>query len=121
MILFVEDEDTIRELTCQFLRLRGLEVEPVASVADAEAAIRRLGDSLQLAVVDHELPDGVGWAVVERIYADRGPLPIIYVSGYYSLPPSGDSDLDENAVTFMRKPYELPELVDAIKSLVAGE
>lgn len=63
-ILLVDDEPGILEALTSYLRLRGFEVVPARSCADAMASIAAC--SLDCVVTDQRLPDGFGRDIVER-------------------------------------------------------
>jgi two-component system OmpR family response regulator len=111
-ILVVDDEPNIVDVLSMALRFQGFEVASAASGADALAAVDRFKP--QLMVLDVMLPDMEGFEVAERLGAQRGPLPIIFLTArdatedkLRGLTTGGDD--------YMTKPFSLEELVARIR------
>ena len=87
IILLIEDEPVLTEVTGFRLELLGFEVETATSAEEAFAAIqRRLPDAI---ILDLGSPDMGGLALTERLSNDpkTSPIPIMAISS--------NADLDE--------------------------
>ena len=115
-ILLVEDEGVIRLMTAEILRDEGFEV---VEAWDGDEAARLLDgrDGFDVLFTDVRMPgtlDGIDVAVHAR---RRYPaLPVLVVSGYAAQLMSRLGALEPAAV-FISKPYDLDEVVDALRRL----
>jgi DNA-binding response OmpR family regulator len=115
-ILFVEDEDLIRELNAEELAEAGFELVVVESGDDALEALDNDAEPFCALVTDVNLGDGAdGWDVGKRARELDDKIPVIYVSG---------ASADEwqtkgvpNSV-ILDKPFTPSQLVAAIRSLL---
>ena len=115
-ILLVEDEGLIRLMTAEILRDEGFEV---VEAWDGDEAARLLDglDGFDVLFTDVRMPgtlDGIDVAVHAR---RRYPaIPVLVVAGYAAQLMSRLGALDPAAV-FISKPYDLEEVVDALRRL----
>jgi two-component system OmpR family response regulator len=106
-ILVVDDEESLRDLVGSALRFVGYEVSSVANGFDA---LRRLKDtSVDLVVLDVNLPDIDGFDVCRRMRRDGDATPVVFLTAR--------SDLDDLRTGFghggddyLTKPFSLEEL-----------
>jgi two-component system OmpR family response regulator len=106
-ILVVDDEESLRDLVGSALRFAGYEV---ASVANGFDALRHLkGTSVDLVVLDVNLPDIDGFDVCRRMRRDGDATPVMFLTAR--------SDLDDLRTGFghggddyLTKPFSLEEL-----------
>jgi CheY-like chemotaxis protein len=80
-LLVVEDNDRERDSILELLGHDDIEIVPVASGADALAALRR--DRIDCCVVDLRLPDMTGFELLERLQADEAlrSIPVVVFTG----------------------------------------
>ena len=121
MILLVDDEALLRDVTRDYLTLKRFAVTAVENVTAAYAAIDELGDRLALVITDHRLPDGTGWDVAAYARRMQPALPVILVSGYSELPTQDGDAVDMTRVTFLPKPFEMSDLVDEINRALEAD
>jgi CheY-like chemotaxis protein len=78
VVLFVEDNDEVRDLYVEPLVAAGMSVRSARTIDAAEACLEG-GLVPDLIVMDRELPDGDGFALAYRIKCDRttSSIPII--------------------------------------------
>jgi two-component system OmpR family response regulator len=121
-ILVVDDEPNIVDVVAMALRFQGFEVDTAGTGCDALAAVERFRP--QVMVLDVMLPDMEGFAVAERLGAQRGHVPIIFLTArdatedkLRGLSIGGDD--------YVTKPFSLEELVARIRVILrrtgAGE
>lgn len=113
-ILIVEDDRSLLEVTCDYLRDQGYFV---TSCTSGSAAIELLKTvTFKLVVLDINLPDLLGFDVC-RIIRKTSKVPIIFLSARIS-----DMDkvtgLDLGADDYISKPYSLNELLSRIKAQI---
>lgn len=103
-VLLVEDDAAVRQTLADSLRELGCTVEEAAT---ARSAIDRIGDRkrpISVAIIDLELPDGSGLALLEAVRTNHPKAATIVASGYI-----GDEELNrieahERAV-ILAKPF----------------
>jgi two-component system OmpR family response regulator len=114
-ILVVDDEPNIVDVVSMALRFQGFDV---ATAATGQEALAQVGAFRpQLMVLDVMLPDMEGFAVAERLGAQRGQLPIIFLTArdatqdkLRGLTTGGDD--------YVTKPFSLEELVARIRIIL---
>ena len=77
-VLVVDDEPNIVDVVSMALRYQGFEVASAATGQEALAAVERFRPELM--VLDVMLPDMEGFEVAERLGAQRGHIPIIFLT-----------------------------------------
>ena len=121
-ILVVDDEPNIVDVVAMALRFQGFEVDTAGTGREALAAVERFRP--QVMVLDVMLPDMEGFEVAERLGAQRGHVPIIFLTArdatedkLRGLSIGGDD--------YVTKPFSLEELVARIRVILrrtgAGE
>jgi CheY-like chemotaxis protein len=116
-VLVVDDSSVVRELIAVNLELEGLEV---VRCVDGMEALERVAEQRPDAItLDVMMPRLDGFAVVERLRADRSTAdsPIVIVTGRASA-----ADLARGEAlgvdAYLTKPFEPSELVAAVLRLV---
>jgi two-component system OmpR family response regulator len=111
-VLVVDDEPNIVDVIQMALRFQGFEVAAAGTGAEALAQVAAFRP--QVMVLDVMLPDMEGFEVAERLGADRGHVPIIFLTArdatedkLRGLTTGGDD--------YMTKPFSLEELVARIR------
>lgn len=113
VILYVEDNDLIRESFAELLATAGRRIVGVADGAGAREALRE--QSVDLLLTDINLPDGSGLDVAREALGQNPGLPVIVCSGQdlrdavLSLGPTAHA---------LMKPFELEELEALLEQLV---
>ncbi|MDP4095067.1 MAG: response regulator transcription factor, partial [Bacillota bacterium] len=113
-ILIVEDDVSLMEVTCDFLKDNGFTVAACFSGSKALELIKN--NSFRLIILDINLPDLIGFDVCS-IIRRSSKVPIIFLSARIS-----DTDkitgLDLGADDYISKPYSLKELLSRIKAQI---
>jgi len=116
-ILYVEDEDSLRELTLEYLKNKGYTVlsasEPEQAIAAAENGSRRI----HLLLTDVILPGSSGVRLAQRLAGKHPNLRVLYVSGYTADTIVHHGGHDPN-FAFLTKPFSLPTLARKIRSVL---
>lgn len=119
-VLIVEDEAEIQDLIGDVLTLEGFEVHTLSRIPHGLDSIRQLApDAI---VLDLMLP-GVGGVELFRILtADRvlAGTPIVICSGAADLRELHGPEFAEHGAEVVAKPFELEELLDAVRRAVAN-
>lgn len=116
-VLVVDDEFLIRWSLREQLVAEGFGVVEAESATAARAALE--GHAVDAIVLDVRLPDADGLVLLRELLA-RHPLPIVLITAH------GEADLAAEALAagaraFMRKPFDVNELVGVVASLTASE
>ncbi len=116
-ILFVEDEQSVRELVSEYLSARGYQVLDASDGQQAlEMAAAHTG-KIQLLITDVVMPRLSGRELAARLTAARPDLKILYISGY-----TDDSvfrhGVLQGGMDFLQKPFNLKALAAKIREVV---
>ena len=116
-VYIVEDQALIRETLSATLDLeQSIEVRGMA--AEAEQALQELRTlDVDLVLMDIGLPGVDGITATRALKECRPDLPVVLCSGYGELAVI-DKIGDDNAVSFLRKPFRQRELVDALRNVL---
>ena len=110
LILLVEDEPDLREVLDELLSGEGCQV---ACVADGAEALEWLseGQRPSLVLLDFIMPGMNGWTFLERMRADPAfdAVPVVAISTQAETHPAVSAAL--------RKPFDLPLLVETVQRL----
>ena len=118
-ILIAEDQDDLRDMIAQTLRLSGYEV---VAAEDGERAFQQATKTNpDLIILDYELPRLNGRQVCKRLKAMETftNTPILIISSYGS-PRHMEASLDAGAEEFIRKPFELEHLISRVDTLLSA-
>lgn len=116
-ITVIDDDDAVRDSLQAFLETAGYNVTAFASGREylaSPAAGRE-----RLLIVDFQMPDLDGIAVMERLRAQGGEAAIIMITG------KAESALGElarqaSAIAVLRKPLRNPEFLDTVRAAIAS-
>ncbi|KMO36374.1 C4-dicarboxylate ABC transporter [Methylobacterium variabile] len=110
-VLFVDDEETVREALQQWLTLADYAV----TTFDApEAALAEIDETFPgILVSDVRMPRVDGLEVLERALARDPELPVLLVTGHGDVPMAVEA-MRRGAYDFIEKPFAPERLVDAI-------
>ncbi len=119
-VLFVEDEESVRELVREYLGHTGYRVLDAADGVQAlEVAAAHRGP-IHILVTDVVMPRLSGRELVTRLGATRSDVKVLYISGY-----TDDSifrhGVLEGGVAFLQKPFNLRDLAQKIRQVLDGE
>jgi CheY-like chemotaxis protein len=119
-ILFVEDEESVRELVRDYLGTIGYRVlQAVDGVQALEIAAAHKGP-IHMLITDVVMPRLSGRELASRLAAERRDLKVLFISGY-----TDDSvfrhGVLEGGVAFLQKPFNLKALAKKIREVVEGQ
>ena len=118
-ILVVDDDQDIQRLLAVRLAREGHEVAFAADGISAIASARR--EQPQLILLDVGLPAGDGFTVLERLHAipQLAAIPVIVMSARDSHE-TVERALEAGAERFVPKPFEMDELLAAVRAVLAS-
>jgi two-component system OmpR family response regulator len=114
-ILVVDDEPRITVLAAMPLRYDGYEVEKAGTRRAALRAVESFRPAM--IVLDVMLPDMDGFAVTERLTADRVKVPILFLTARDAVEDKVRG-LTLGGDDYVTKPFSLEELVARIRALL---
>ncbi len=118
-ILFVEDEESVRELVGEYLRARGYNVLESPDGVKALAIAEDYREPIQLLITDVVMPKLSGRELATRLAASRPDLKVLYISGY-----TDDSvfrhGVLEGGMSFLQKPFNLKAMAQKVREVLDG-
>jgi two-component system cell cycle sensor histidine kinase/response regulator CckA len=118
-ILLVEDEEALRALSARTLVARGFEVIEAGSGVEALQAMEDAGGGIDLVVSDVVMPEMDGPTLLKELRKRNAATRIIFVSGYAEEAFAKNMPEGEE-FAFLAKPFSMKQLVEAVKSNMAG-
>ena len=107
-LLLVDDDRQIRESMSEWLASHGLEVETAAGCGDTLEALSRR--SYDLLLVDVQLKDGDGLALLEQVRRNRPECQVVLMTGYGE-PEQAVEAMRAGALDYLTKPIIGDELL----------
>jgi len=118
IILFVEDDEDVRELACTGLKTLGYNVIEARHGAHALKIVERkdLSHKIDLVITDMVMPEMGGEALAQKLRVLNPKIKIMFCSGYtdsriFMLESEGS-----NGYSFLAKPYTINKLENKIRS-----
>ncbi len=116
-ILLVEDEESLRRATSEFLNLQGYTVLEAKDGLHAMSVANNHGPAIHLLVTDVVMPHVSGGQLAKEMERVRPETEILFISGY-----AGQTVLDHKVVdvdsNFLQKPYTLKQLAGKVRSVL---
>lgn len=118
-VFFVDDDDRLRTVTCRLLQARGFEVLEADSAERAFELLEAHEGSVDVLLMDINLPDGWGASVAQRLRDSHPEMAVVYTTGYADVDPILSSAL-RDAEYVIKKPFSTDELVAVLAKAIAG-
>ena len=119
VILLVEDEDGVRDITRRILSESGYEVIAASSGDAALEHWASRGREIDAVVTDVVMPGLSGKELAVRIRSDRPEVAVVFMSGYPSDFVGHSVDRDRS-VTLLRKPFGRATLLASVRAAIDG-
>ena len=119
-VLVVEDEEPVRELIGDVLRLQGFTVLEAWDGEEALLVAERHQEAIDLIVVDVVIPGVAAPDLVQRLQAARPTLRALYISGYTG-DLVGQHGLLQAGQHFLQKPFSLDALTRKVREVLDAE
>jgi signal transduction histidine kinase len=117
-ILVAEDEAGVRELACQFLRVKGYTVLEAEGGLEALALSRSHGGTIHLLLSDMVMPKMSGGELAAQLKAIRPDIRIAFMSGYSEFS-RGDLGKGFPEALVLQKPFSPASLVELVREALA--
>ena len=113
-VLIVDDDDAVRLVASEMLAAQGCEVVCASSGKECLEILDNL--SFDLVLLDVGMPDMTGVEVYHLLRAGRPAQKVAFLTGYAM----GEiTDLDDELLSIVAKPFSMDSLAEAIKFSVA--
>lgn len=114
-ILVVDDEENIRNLLCETLRLVGFKPTPARNGNEAISLIRN--DNFDLVLLDVNMPFLDGFQTLERIRLSSKSIPVIMLSARTDKE-DVIAGLRDGADDYIAKPFNIEEVITRIQTVL---
>jgi FixJ family two-component response regulator len=116
-IRIADDEDLIRKSLVRLLREEDYEVDAVGTAAEVMESVRR--DPPHVLILDLRFPDGSGLDLLPRLKALAPEMKVVVITAFGDLPTAVEA-MRRGATDFLKKPYEMQEMLLAVERLQTG-
>lgn len=114
-IIIVEDEENLANLLLRVLKSEGYDVTSVGSITDAWQLLKK--QHFDLLITDIKLPDGDGITFLEKIKSQGVDIEVIVMTAFATVE-TAISALKMGARDYIRKPFDLEEVISAVRKVV---
>lgn len=118
-VLVVEDDQTVRKLACQALRLSGYHVLEAANAGEALLICERQDGVIHLMLADVIMPQMSGRELAVRLAPMRPEMKTLFMSGYTDNAVFLQGGLEEG-VAFIQKPFTPNSLSSKVRRVLDG-
>jgi len=116
-ILLVEDDDAVRRMTREFLKIAGYTVVEAQSAADAIQWVESNGGAVDLVLTDVVMPGMKGRELVEQLTKLHPGLKVLYMSAYTEDDAINIGILSPGTA-FIEKPFSPDELASKVRDVL---
>jgi two-component system, cell cycle sensor histidine kinase and response regulator CckA len=120
VVLLVEDEPAVRELTRHVLAKAGYEVLAAANAAEAEQICRSRIARIDVLLTDVVMPGDSGYQLASLLTALRPSMKALLMTGYAEEMTRAD-DAGPNAIGVLHKPFTPDVLLQRVTALLENE
>jgi PAS domain S-box-containing protein len=119
-VLFVEDEESVRELVTEYLTAAGYNVLVASDGAQGLKTAAAHKGTIGILVTDVVMPKISGRELASRLAAERPNMKVLFISGY-----TDDSifrhGVLEGGVAYLQKPFNLKAIAQKIREVLDGQ
>lgn len=116
VVLLVEDEPPVLQLTCLLLQQENFMVLPTSNPSEALEVAR--GVRVDLLLSDMQMGDGMtGIELAERILAEKPGIKVVIMSGT----PGAQPEIVRKGYDFLAKPFTRTNLIERVREVVRGK
>jgi DNA-binding response OmpR family regulator len=117
-VLLVDDEEIDRSQVRSALVAEGYKILEAESYSDGMAVFDAHRNEVTVLLADVSLPDGNGCSLAIAMRAQKPDLRVLFISGHVGGEVCKYYGLDVDAVHFLRKPFEGPELAKRLRTIL---
>ena len=115
-VLLIEDDDQVRHVAHEILKLQGYRVLSAATPQAALELNARFAEQIDLILTDVVMPEMNGRDLAQHLRAARPNVPVLYMSGYADKALDFDDAL--SSATFLQKPLTPDSLAHAVRRVL---
>ena len=116
-ILLAEDEEMLRKLACEVLKMHGYQVLEASNGGTALLACERHQGPIHLLISDIIMPEMNGDELAVRLGQIRPEMKVLYISGYTDDAIAHHGILD-SAIAFLQKPFTTKNLLRKVREVL---
>jgi signal transduction histidine kinase/ActR/RegA family two-component response regulator len=116
-VLLVEDDDAVRRMTCEFLKIKGYSVLEARSPVDAIQVMESHNGSIGLVLTDVVMPRMKGTELADRLVKLYPGLKVLYMSAYTEDAAIASGFLGPGCA-FIEKPFSPEELAGKVRKVL---
>ena len=116
-ILLVEDEDLVCRVLAEVLKSEGYHVIRARHGLEAIALAADHAGRIDLLITDVSLPHLSGWELATRLGETRGPIPVLFMSGFAPEEIAFQGQTIEG-LSFLQKPFETRNFLAKIQEVL---
>lgn len=116
LVLVVDDDDEFRGLACCGVEGTGCKALGVSNGAEATRVLARLGQRIELVLLDVRMPNMSGPEVFHRLRETKPDVPVVFMSGFREDDVDALTGLDYD--DFLLKPFRLRDLREVVARFV---
>ena len=117
-LLIIEDDHPLRQVLALHFEDRGLSAGQAGSCAEAMAQLER--ESVDLVLLDQQLPDGTGLDLLQRIRRADPQLAVIMMTGRHDLDLAIEA-IKQGASDFVHKPLKMEALEHSVGRILEAQ
>jgi CheY-like chemotaxis protein len=119
-IMFVDDEDQIREIGKRLLESKGYQVEVFTGSVEALVTFRDRPGDFDLVITDLTMPTMTGLELAKELMIVRRDIPVILCTGY-SEDHTAEKLKEMGIRGFLKKPWVPGALTDKVAKILSGK
>ena len=117
LLLFVDDDRSVREMVAPTLSERGYRILTAANGAEALALVSQHEPEIRLVLTDVAMPVMDGLEMIQKLHSRVPDLPVVLMSGTFE---AGKQSLPAGVTAFLNKPFRLEQLLSVIAQGLHG-
>jgi len=111
----IDDEEALRDIVTEVLAMVDIESITASSGVEAIKMVTEHSNQIDIMIIDMYMPDLTGEETYEKLKEFYPNCPVLYISG---LDRSEDYKSSDPNVQFLKKPFAVKDLQDAINKLI---
>ncbi len=119
-VLFVDDDETVRSLGSELLKVLGYETILASGGREAIDIYRTREKGIDLVILDMIMPDMSGGAVYDQLKSINSDIKVLLSSGY-SVDGQATDILNRGCNGFIQKPFSLTDISVKMQQILRGE
>lgn len=115
-VLIIDDTEEVLSALCKYFKQKNYDVIAASNGLDGLKMLEEQKDSLDIVITDLVLPNISGVAVISIVKKKFPEMPVIAITGWGEHPEALAKEAKADLV--MEKPFKLPELEKAARTLL---